>query len=74
MTPMPPVVLRYYTEDDDATEAHSFAVVEVSDGEVDLVVHPYTTGARTFSLPPAEAWKLAREIARAATVAEGWEG
>lgn len=74
MTPMPPVVLRYYTEDDDPTEVNSFASVEVNDGEVDLIVNPYTDDARTFSLPVAEAWKLAREIARAATVAEGWEG
>lgn len=72
MTPLPPVAMRYCTNDDDATEAHGFAAVEVNDGEVDLIVHPYTEDARTFSLTPQQAWKLVREVARAATSAEGW--
>lgn len=74
MTPIPPVVLRYYAEDEEGTETASFATVEVNEDEVDLIVHPYTNDARTFSLPPAEAWNLARELARAATLAEGWKG
>ena len=70
MTPYPKVVLRYYPEGEDPTEVISSAAVEVNDGDVDLIVHPYTMGARTFSMPPSEAWKLARELARAATAAE----
>lgn len=67
-TPAPPVVLRRYAEDSE--EINDFASVEVNDGEVDLIVSPYTDDALTYSLSPAEAWKLARELARAATLAQ----
>lgn len=72
MTPMPPVSLRRYG--DESEEIMTFASVEVNEGDVDVIVNPYTSEAQTFTLPPAEAWRPAREISRAATVAEDWDG
>lgn len=58
------------TYDEDSGSRASFAIVEENDGEVDLVLHPFTDDARTVTLDSSQAWMLARELARSAAVAE----
>ena len=72
MTPIPPVTIRRY-DDEAGDEIATFATVETNEGEVDLIVNPYTEDARTFSMPAEQAWRLARELARCATTAEDWD-
>jgi len=61
------IIIRTY---EDENERGSFAVVEAGQGEVDMTIHPFTDDAVTISLTAKQAWALAREIARAATVLE----
>lgn len=61
------IIVRTY---EGANESDSFAIVEASDPDVDLIVHPFTDDAFTISLSPDQAWRLARELARMSSAVE----
>lgn len=63
------IVMRYYVGEDDS-ERDGLLEVETNEGEVDLIVQPRTESSLTYSLSAEEAWRLSRELAKAATVVE----
>lgn len=72
--------LRYETIDEDGNvdERDALVAVEVSDvfteRGIDVHVAPRTPEVYTFSVSPAEAWQLARELGRAASLVEAERG
>jgi hypothetical protein len=66
------IVMRRYRED--SSEEYGLVEAEMGQGEIDLIFCPRTSDAQTFSFSAEEAWRLVREIAKAAAEAECWEG
>lgn len=72
---MTTIVMRHYPDlEDGPEEMDGLIEVEANEHEVDIIPFPRTDASVTYSLSIEEAWRLARELVKAACAAEAWEG